>query len=374
MRRSLITLVVFTSIILIGVIVNSLTGVIWFALAAIIALSALFIYHGLVSIPSNPPHCGVVTFFGKRTKEIMEEGIKFLPFNKILFDVILIKITRKNLNIPPIKVRTPDRAEIEVDMSLTYTPSKKNLISFLNAEEATGVETILKEMIEERIRTWAISGDEGPTNWEEAMASKGEALAVLIKRILGDNLNPIPSDIPTAILIKYLSKPQIPPNKNESREEHWGEDWKKVDEYFEKLDEEEKKDLEEAIYQRLKIIDEIGRGEGSYSIPSLGITIHRINLSKIEVTGETAKAAEQQAKEIQQKKAEEEEMNHVVALSKKIAEALEIPNEQALLAIQITQGKVTEHVDKKQIDISAEMLKTVESLVKFFGGNSGGGK
>jgi regulator of protease activity HflC (stomatin/prohibitin superfamily) len=373
MRRSLITLVVFTSIILIGVIVNSLTGVIWFALAAIIALSALFIYHGLVSIPSNPPHCGVVTFFGKRTDEVLDEGIRFLPLNKIIFDVIPINVTRINFDVPKDTFITLDNASIQVDMSIIFSPDTKNLKSFLNSGGEKGVKSILKDIASERIRTWIRSNNEGPQDWEEAVSANGEAKAILAKTLLGENISEINSLIPTATLIKYFSNPKIEPNKIE--EAKWGKSWEKLEKKFrEELNPEEVLALSESVKELREVVEELSQGKGNHSISSLGIIIHRLNLSEISPAGNTKEAADEQAKEELQKRGEQLELNHIKDMVDMLTKNIEgLTSEQALELIQTERGKISKNIDEKKINLSSETVNSVKMLLNIFG-NSGGGK
>jgi len=160
----------------------------YFLVAAIcsllFAIFGAFVLQGLRKIPANPPHKAIVTRFGKRTAEVKDEGWNFFPFYPYWHGYILVNVIKVNHDLPPQLVRTPDMAELEIPISLTWTPInnavakdengqvvfelKDGLTNFLNAGGEKGVKEILDDIVRERLREWAMSDTEGPLTWIEA--------------------------------------------------------------------------------------------------------------------------------------------------------------------------------------------------------------
>lgn len=357
--KTLLTILAAAIMALIGLIVGLLIGP-WFGVAAFLALAGLFVYTGLVEIKANPPHVGAVTFFGKRTGEVLNEGIRFLPFNKILYDLILVNITKMNLDFPVVRFRTPDRAELETKVSITMVPSRRHLISYLDSGGKEGISNILQDIISGRIIAWGMSQTEGPKNWVEAQASSEEAIALIIKSVLGEELGRIPSSIPTATLIKFFSA---------TKSELEGAALDEYERTERKLQNEGNFDeVKDAIKARMEAVTKIRQGKGKYPVPSLGVSILRVNVSDIHVIGGTAQAAEQEAKENQEKAAEEAEIKHVENLAKKLKEALGISAESAMEIVMLERGKITKAVDDKKINISMspELITAAKALINLF--------
>jgi regulator of protease activity HflC (stomatin/prohibitin superfamily) len=367
--RGAITISVVVLIVAVTVIITIILGywigqpAIYFGLAAAIFLTTKFLCISFTEIPADPPHAGAIVFLGDRTGATLEEGIRFLPFYKIkfLFDVILIEVSKINFDLPPMTVRTPDKAEVEIQASLTFIPAVKHIISYLNAGRGDKIKSILQDIIRERLRTWAISGDEGPATWDEAIKANGEALAVITKSILGETLQTIPSDVPTATLLKYLADPQgIPSGVEIGR---WGENWERLNEYFQELDPEKKEKIEKALQERRQVIANLRSGSGQYVLPSLGIIIQRLNLSEIKVVGETAQKADQAAKEAQETRAEVEEQTHIIDMAKTLAKEIGMSNGEAIQCVYAHLGKIPKTVQEHQVTFAPNVLAAAEKIL-----------
>ena len=200
----------------------------------------------LKEVPADPPHLGVVTLFGERRPKIKKEGWRFLfRYFPFWYDVILVNVQKKNQDLTKgnaISVMTPDLANLEIPISLTWTPGtpekndKRNgqfLINYLNSEGEKGVRNILDEVVRERVREWAIAVEEGPQTFREALRAHEEAMEILIKTVAGEEMKRVPSSIPTPILLKYFNNPQKVPTPSERKK--WGSNWEKVDEEMKKL-------------------------------------------------------------------------------------------------------------------------------------------
>jgi len=313
----------------------------------VLCLGLLGLVLCLKKIPADPPHLGLVTFRGKRTEEVKEEGWQFLaPFFPVLYDVILINVERKNQDLPAETVRTPDLAQLEIPISMTWTPGSpkeedngKFLINYLNNGGENGVKAIIADIVQERVREWAFAENEGPKTFQEAIGAKGDAVAILIKAIAGEDLERIPSSIPTKILSNYFEEKT--PTDNEK---DWGENWEKVKEI---LDEENEITVEMAIEERKKIIQKIKVGNGTQPVEQLGITFNRLNIKDIIIKpgSQLEIAAEKKVTEEREKDAEKTELDHVrERIEELMGEPYKFSPQEARDIVQVERGKATKEI------------------------------
>lgn len=291
--------------------------------ALIFFLVGAFFLQGLRRIEANPPHVALVTIFGERNARYKREGWRFFPIYPYWYGFVEINVFKVNQDLEEQIVRTPDRAELGIPISITWTPDyegipdpknpekflkkgAEQLITFLNSRGETGVRTILQDIVRERLREWAFSNIEGPQNWQEAMGAQEEAVEVLLKAILGEALDLIPSAVPTPILMKYFSNPQKPLTETEQKK--WGENWIKVTEKFQeeatkkgKTEEQYIEEIKEAVNKRQKDVAKARQGNGRFHLSQLGIVINRLNIDEIKLKGKLAEAAEFEVKEKQER-------------------------------------------------------------------------
>jgi len=193
-------------------------------------LTYRFFKDAIREIPADPPHKGMLLFLAKRQDKVLDEGWRLLPFYQIIFDAIAINVTKNNEDLPPQIVKTPDLADLSFEISITWsaggcwgkeeTEQVELLNNYIKSNKKPGVEKIYKDIIQNRLRIWAFSKQEGPSNWQEAIGSRDDAIATLVKAILGDDIPPISSDIPTNILLRYFSIPRKGPLEYQKQE--WG--------------------------------------------------------------------------------------------------------------------------------------------------------
>jgi hypothetical protein len=308
----------------------------------------------------------------------LREGIKFLPLKGILFDTISVGITKKNLDFPAVKFRTPDRAELEARISITIVPSEKYIINFLNSGGMEGAMNIIQDAISERIRTWGISEEEGPANWMEAQGSSSEALAAIFKDFFADEFKEIPIGTPISSLIEFFSitRSEIigkaerkKGDKLTADEENAACAW--YDDIARKLREEEgASKAREAAYGYLRLVADIEKGKIERDIPDLGVRVLRANMSYIHVIGATAEAAELEAKEAEEKAAEMAEIEHVMNLANMLVKSLNLTEEEAMKIVMTERGKITRKVEDKNISftIPSELLDSAKALLNSFNG------
>lgn len=214
----------------------------------LLAVGIILLLSSLRRIPYRPPHVGVVTIWGRRIPIVLSEGWHLLaPYPPFMYSATLMNVERKNKDFLPTDVRSKEKVELQVEVSITWMPDKENgenLITYLDTGGKERVEDILEDIVEERCREFAIG-----IGWEDALAANIEIAQLLIKEIAG---------------------------------------------------------VEEGIE-----ITAIRRGNGVAQVKSLGIILNRLNIGSIWIKGEMAKQAERPAIEIRQREAEATELAHV---------------------------------------------------------------
>lgn len=288
----------------------------WIALAVFIGILGAFFLQGLRQIPASPPHKGVPTFLGERQRRSLSEGWHVFPIFPYLYGVVSVNVERKNLDLVPENVRTPDRALISVPVSITYTPDEENLIAYLNSGGEEGVNNIIDDVVNEVVREWAMSRDRGPQTWEEALQVHGEALPIVVNALAGRDIDHVLDPGELALM---------------------------------------------------------RAGNGALTNTALGFVLNRANITEIQVLGEVAQAAERQAREKQERAGEKLELDHV---RKRIRElTLSPPNgpgltpETARRVVQVERGKITETVETKVFGVTPESFQGVGELFGRGGGD-----
>jgi len=255
--------------------INLVSGVI----SVVIGLSLLI--KCLRYIPATPPNIGLVTIFGERKPKVLREGWHLLwPFFPFWYNAILVNVEKKNKDFHPKSVRTNEQVELEVEVSITYTPDKdnpKNTMKYINAGGKTGVENILDDIVEEQTREFAIK-----KTWVDCLAANEEIAKLLIEEIAG--------------VTKEVG------------------------------------------------IKKIRRGDGIKKIPSLGIVLNRLNIGTIWVKGRLGEEAELKAREERHMEAERVEFQHVRDRAKEIKDVLGISGKDAIEVVQTERGKVTKTI------------------------------
>ncbi|MFH1366819.1 MAG: SPFH domain-containing protein [Patescibacteria group bacterium] len=337
--------------------------------------STIFIALGLIElaivlkqIPNSPPSLALVTIRGERIKKVKREGLRvFADFFPFFYGAVIVSVEKKNQDLPREVVRTPDLAELEIPISVTWTPgtNKKEdesekeynkrlgefLINYLNnggegkdndKEEKKGIRSILADIIRERVREWAIAEEEGPKTFEEALRAQEQAVAILLKAIAGEEIEKIPSVIPTFILFKYFNDPRG--KLTPSEEDFAGKNWENVEKILAKEDEGK---IKKTIEERRKIVKRMKAGNGSQPIKALGVTLNRLNIGDIRIKPGTAleKAAGEKVKEEKQRIAEDLELHYVrERIQELMQEPFNFSNEKALEIVQVERKKVTKEI------------------------------
>lgn len=334
-------------------------------------LVGAFILAGLRKILASPPHLGQKTIWGKRIPgKYVKEGWRWLPPFPFNHGIIPVKVERITLDVIVEGVRTPDRAESKVPVTLTFRPVPELLIQYIDSGKEDGVKKQLGDKIQERVREWGMGTEEGPANWIELNQSQLEATSVLIKKIAGKSLAIIPNyaqEVPTWIWLRYYSKPQ--PMVFLENEKTWAKNgWAKVEDVLRMLQPEEVEKLETAVKSRRKQINDLRAGLSKIIvIKDLGIAIERLNIGDIDVLGEVAKQAENEAKENQERKGEALELQHLIEQVGELKKTLNCSSEQALEIFQTERGKVTKNIKEKKWSIAPETREMLEKSLSTVG-------
>jgi regulator of protease activity HflC (stomatin/prohibitin superfamily) len=367
----MLQIAVYSFLFLIGVlpfVIWAISGSIWFFLASITIIWGKFILQGLKKVPSDPPTIAVITIFGKRINLIKEEGWRFFPLYPFYYGAILVNMTRKNIEINIKSVQTPDGVNSHIQILLTYRPDKEKIINFLNNGGEKGIETQIREKINERVREWALAEEFGPANWQELMAARNECVFLLIKYIAGNSITEIPEyaqEIPTYIWLRYFEKPR--PQKTTKNEEPWANNnWEKVNIKFNQLSKDEQKNLKEAITKRKKELINLKTGIGQIKLEDLGIILERLNIGDINVDTEIEKRARLRVQEELEREAEKIEISHVKNRMQELISEFKITPAEALEIVQTEKGKIKKEIKEQKINISPQVLEGLNEIIKTF--------
>jgi regulator of protease activity HflC (stomatin/prohibitin superfamily) len=286
----------------------------WITVVVFVFVVSGLIIKGLRRVPADPPHKAVVTRFGKRTGEVWDEGWHFFFLYPWITGAVLVNMTKKNQDLTPRDVRTPDMAEIEIMVSLTFQPEPQKLIEYLNSGGESGVKSILEDIVEETVREFAANPNQSPYTWEDAIKMKREFLAQIVLAVTGkDPATLTPTEID-------------------------------------------------------EMARELRRGNGKTNIETLGIVLNRVNVTNIRPKGKLAEAAEQVAKEKRERDGEVVELEHVAKQTEILAAKYvtlgatpEAAFERALETVQTERKKISK--DLKEIKLSRETTNAILSAL-----------
>ena len=340
-------------------------------IVAVLSLIAAFILQGYRKIPSNPSHVGQLTKWGKKINgKSLSEGWNFLPLYPLWYGYILINMERKTFTVIAESTRTPDLADSKTEGTFTFRPIRELLCNYIDSGKEEGVKKQLYGKIEEKIREWAMNPEGGPSTWIELNQSKLEAVSVLVTKIAKNSITEIPEyaqTVPTWIWLRYYSQPK--PKKFLINENDWAEnDWEKVKIALREIESTNGtnavENLKIAVKKRREEIEDLRTGNGKIIIDDLGIVLERLNIGNIDVLGEVAKHADQEAKEEMERKAEALEVENIL---KRVSEFMAAPynfsSEAALEAVLVNMGKIPKTISENKFSVSSETLKTLQETL-----------
>ena len=298
----LITMVVLgVLIILIPLFIGFKTSVvawIFFSIGiGILGATGIFLYVCLRRIPARPPYVGVVVIWGKRLPIVIPEGWHvFAPFFPFMYTVTMVNVEKVNIDItfPNIrcKARLEDQevkqgdpragGEISAKISYTYYPDYKTQKSgqrLISFINSGGHEGV-QRIVKDLIEE-DVREMAHDYSWEQITFSTGDIKKSLVKKLTGEEL--------TEEIAEELNKNGLP------------------------------------------------------DIADLGIKITRFNVGEVKEQGELAIAAGKYAKEAQERRGENEEMEFVREQLRRLKK-LGVSPDVALDTIQVERGKAQKDI------------------------------
>lgn len=167
-----------------------------------IATGIAMIGFGLKEIQANPPHKGLITLWGARQTEVLNEGyVLVAPYFPFFLDFIPVKMATINIdfiidvsckvseeghNDPAEQTAFIIGAQVKLRVGITYKPSAvpSEMIQFLNNNGEAGVKTILDNVVPQTIR------QEGSKYSLEQLTESREPLIIeLFRRLIAEDLS-----------------------------------------------------------------------------------------------------------------------------------------------------------------------------------------
>jgi len=288
----------------------------------LLVATAIFFRLCLRRIPARPPYIGLVVIWGKRLPIVIPEGWHILaPFFPFLYTVTMIRVEKTNIDLTFSDIRCKARiedqeegqktpfagGEISVNISYTYYPDYKIPLDDKTPDDKT-------------------PDDKTP---EDKASKIGKRLIAFINSGGHEGVQKIVRDLIEEDIRQMA--------KDESWEEITFAGDKIRNQLVKKLTGEELGDEEK--------LAELGKN-GFPDIAGLGIRICRFNVGKVKEQGELAKAAETFAKELQERRGENEEMEFIFEWVKKFKKLDGITGDVALDVLQVERGKATRHIQQ----------------------------
>lgn len=342
-----------------------LSGGFWSFVGIIFVLWAIYIRHCARRIENDPLQIGAVTFLGTFQDETLGPGWHLFPGNSLFWNFIPLDPTKVTTTLK-IKASTPDTVSLDMEVNLVYELDQKNYRKFLESGGKDRVAAILEDTIHERVREWSTSAQEGPQTWKEARQAREDAIAVIVKALLGDSIGVVDTELPTTALLKYFDHPQkLPfPSKIKTSEFMlWGENWEKLEAAILQRTPEEQEILRKNVEARRKIIKDLMRGVGKQQDVSLGINILKIGFGDIKPPAKIEEAANLESIEEMKKVADENIRSRIEKMT-----ALGATFSEARDMIQVQPGTVKKEIkENKEVKTFTIDPSTIKGLGEILG-------
>jgi len=327
-------------------------------------VGAIFL-QGLRKIPADPKTFGIRTFLGKPTGKVDGPGVHFYPLYPHLSGFIPADGRKiEETVLVNVKTPAPHPVQLSVEVNIALAFDKDNPSAFLSAGGRNEVIKAISNKIRERMRKLFSSTEEGPQDWKDALAADDEMEAVILKAVMGDELEMVHGSIPTAPLLRYFSTPRQAPYKSQA--DRWGKGWEKLEAEFAKLSPPEKVELERRVAARHAAIREVKEGQSGLQKKSLGIRIFRLALGEIGIPKEIEEAAKKKpAAELEREAAqvrnatEAERMTHVDEQIEKFKKHLD-PKSAADL-VELERGNLERKISETRLSIDTDTLSGISA-------------
>lgn len=327
----------------------------------LILLGGYIIVVGLMDIPADPPHVGLLTVWGERVPVLLSEGLALLPnFWPFNVGAIVVSVEKKNFDFEFTDVRCRNATDadgkpvtdpsaptaggaVTVKVSVTLSPDytaidrdgnpcgAKRVMGYLNHGRMDGVRSILDDTLSEATRHLA-----GLYDWETFMFMKAPLAVALLAKI---------SDIDFKRLPRKESNGDFSENVNDITPERYAK-FEEIElaplEYLfgddlKALEPAERKKEQQRRLVEIEIFLKLARQSGVSDIIDLGVHIARLNVSHIVPEGDLAKDAEGAAREKKQREAETFDIDTGILLAQKYLDFAKDGSVTAAEALQLTR-------------------------------------
>jgi hypothetical protein len=359
----------------------------FFAGALTLVLLLGLLLQGLAKLPANPPTFGLITFFGEPILRLKAPGWRFFLFRGFVFDYIPFRVDALDINFPPQPIYVPTRRTVRgktqgfskllLSIGMTAWPAYQIngvyrpdlLLKFLFSGRWTGkfdpkedrdtaqtidantrgVLGILFSITRARQREWAVSDQEGPQDYADAMSAQAEVAITLLKAILGEHFDKATDERLVSIIYRrlYRSKPLS----------------KDMQKTWEQLSEERRQEIEKCVHDRHAKMLKLREGGAEYLKEDIGLVIGRLTIEPIEPDGKLAEVIDLPVKEQQEAMAEAIEAETLFKGAAKLHKKTKAPLVECVEMFQVERGKVKKTVEVKKFDVAPDSRKMIERIV-----------
>jgi len=235
----------------------------------LLILTVIIITTGMFYVPNDPIHIAVITRYKKidwkelETSVSKEHGWRFVFLKGIIFDYILLDVTKINKDRDDEEIITPDNAKNYMPISYTFTPGAKSVLKdgnlseninyyhYIKSGKKEGVINIIDDKIGEKAREF---GSTKVKTWQDLRSSGDETTLMIIEMVAGEDV----------------------------------------------------KNFSDTV--KAEMLKKVRHGNGTQPIETVGITLNRLNIGRIKLSEELEKAigrktienAEREAEKIEQ--------------------------------------------------------------------------
>lgn len=159
-----------------------LAGPLWYFVFFLLVF--VFLIAGIRKIPAEPHTRGVVTFLGRKTTATIGDGFVFLPLQPILFDLILVEMTNKLIEIEPKNIRAPgDATDVYLKITILWNPDPEYLAEFLDRGGEETVRKTIEDVSEAAVRKLISDPENGPKRWREILQNSELLVEAVIEAL-----------------------------------------------------------------------------------------------------------------------------------------------------------------------------------------------
>lgn len=359
-----------------------------YILISIVAIMAILLVSSIVKIESSPPHVALMKFLGRFTGKVKGAGYRLAILRPYIQDYTEIKVETINHDFAKQVVITGDNASSSIMGAITFAPAhdylgcdgKSLLIPFVNNGQREGVEKILEDIYGSRVREYFQSRHEGPHTWREARESADEGVFAVLRSIVGDTLLGTEDD---QMLLKKFERESMVglPDILKTHLQHGDPaTWVPVRTHLATLAQREQQQVLTALDHLKDIVKNVRQGKSRIAVPDLGIVIIRLTFDEITPIGDVAKTAERREVERLEKEAEKEELDHVMARIRELAQEAvslgvspEVALKEAKETVQVERSKITLTKTAHTTVVDPTTIKLVGDAIAVLAGMFGGG-